>query len=406
MNIEVGSVKGFQDFLPPESQKRNTVRRIIEDNLNKYGFMPIETSMIEFDELMRSDILEGEDEAVSDRFRLRDRAGRNLGLRYELTFQLSRIFKQNPHIRLPIRFSQIGAVFRDEPISQDRFRQITQCDADIIGDSSGLADAECLALLSNILKECKINAEIQINNRKLLNSIIESVEIKNIREVMRELDKKDRIGEDMMKMNLKRYADSNQILTLLKLLEKDLSFFKENAFDGTEELEDLISKAKRYSLALKFNPFLIQGLGYYTGNIFEAVIPGKGSLAGGGRYDKLIGKNLSKKIPAVGISLGLERISQAAKVDISPAKTMIISIEKDSETIRLTRKLRDAGISSIPCFEEISKALEIANSLSTPYVIFIGGEELAKGKYKLRDMKSGEEKMVTEKQLVVELAED
>src|SRR3989338_6027864 len=192
MNIEVGSVKGFQDFLPPESQKRNTVRRIIEDNLNKYGFMPIETSMIEFDELMRSDILEGEDEAVSDRFRL---------------------------------------------------REITQCDADIIGDSSGLADAECLALLSNILKECKINAEIQINNRKLLNSIIESVEIKNIREVMRELDKKDRIGEDMMKMNLKRYADSNQILTLLKLLEKDLSFFKENAFDGTEELEDLISKA-------------------------------------------------------------------------------------------------------------------------------------------------------------------
>lgn len=406
MNIEIGSVKGFQDFLPPESQKRAEVRKIIQKNFEKYGFLPLETSIVEFDELMRADILEGEDEAASDRFRLKDRAGRNLGLRYELTFQLSKIFKQNPHIKLPARFYQIGTVFRDEPTGPDRFRQITQCDADIIGDSSPLADAECLALLASTLKECKIDAEIQVNNRQLLSSIIESVEIKNVKEVMRELDKKDRIGEDMMKLNLKKYADSNQILTLLKLLEKDLSFFKENAFDGVKELETLVIKAKKYGVSLKFNPFMIRGLGYYTGNIYEAIVPGHGSLAGGGRYEKVVGKYLGKDITSVGISLGLERIAQLAKVEIKPPKIMVISIEKDSEAIKLTRKLRELEISCFPCFEDLNKALEIANSLKIPYVILIGEDEAAKGKYKLRNMKSGEEEMVTEKQIPLEIMEN
>jgi len=108
MQIEIDNVKGFQDFLSPESLKRDAIRKVVERYFKLYGFQPIETPLIEFDELMKSDVLQEEDEAVSDRFRLKDRGGRNLGLRYEFTFQLSRIFKQNPNIRLPFKRYQIG----------------------------------------------------------------------------------------------------------------------------------------------------------------------------------------------------------------------------------------------------------------------------------------------------------
>jgi len=146
MQIEIDNVKGFQDFLPLESIKRDKIKKIVEKYFKLYGFVPIETPVIEFDELMKPSTLpnEQEDEAVSDRFRLKDRGGRNLGLRYEFTFQLSRIFKLNPNIKLPFRRYQIGEVFRDEPVGTGRFRQFTQCDADIMGDQSVECEAEIL----------------------------------------------------------------------------------------------------------------------------------------------------------------------------------------------------------------------------------------------------------------------
>jgi histidyl-tRNA synthetase len=409
MNIEASNVKGFQDFLPPESLKRESVRKVIEKYFQLYGFFPIETPIVEFDELMKPSTLptEQEDEAVSERFRLKDRAGRNLGLRYEFTFQLARIFKQNPNAKLPFKRYQIGPVFRDEPIGADRFRQFTQCDADIVGSQSTGADAECLALLNDILKELKIPAEIQVNNRKLLSAIIESLQISAVKEVMRELDKISKIGEDNVKTNLRRYADSNKVLTLFKLLEKDLSFFKENAFDGAAELEELQEECSLYGIKIKFNPFMIRGFGYYTGNIFEAVVEDKNSVAAGGRYDKVVGKYIGRDIPAVGISFGLDRLAQIAKLKADQIPLfLLISIEQDSETIKLAKKLRKANISCSVMSDKPGKALEYANAYEIPYSIFIGPEEIDKGKFKLRDMKSGEEKYLTEKQLLAQFGSD
>src|SRR3989344_3428474 len=252
MQIEVDTVKGFRDFLPPESLKRSSVQKVIEKNFRTYGFIPIETPVVEFDEIMKPSALpnEEEDEAVSDRFRLKDRAGRNLGLRYEFTFQLARIFKQYPNIKLPFRRYQVGPIFRDEPIAADRFRQFVQCDIDIVGDASIKADAECLAVVADILKELKIDSEINVNNRKLLSAIIESCEISEPKRIMRELDKMEKIGEDTVKANLRVFADPNKILTLFKLMEKPLSFFEENAFDGASDLVELISICNRYGLKI------------------------------------------------------------------------------------------------------------------------------------------------------------
>ncbi len=404
MNIELGSVKGFPDYLGQESQRREAVKKVVQKNFAKYGFTPIETAVMEFDESMRPDILEGEDETISSRFRLKDRAGRNLGLRYEFTFQLARILKQYPEIKLPTRISQIGQVFRDEPIGPDRLRQITQCDADIIGDPTMLAEAECLAVLDEILKELKIEAEIHVNNKRLLVSIIESVEISNHKEVIKELSKKDTIGEDMVKINLKKYADSNQILTLMKLLEKDFAFFKQNAFEGVEELENLITLSKKYGVNLKFNPLLIRGLPYYTGNVFEAIAPGRPALAGGGRYAKLIGKYLGRDLPSVGISLGLDRIAQLAKIEPEITKAIVISLEKEAMSLVMT--LRSKGISCLPSLENINKSLELANARKIPYAIFIGEDEIKKGKYRFRDMSTGKDKLLTLAQIIEEFAEE
>ncbi len=403
MIIEVDTVKGFQDFLPPESLKRAEVKKAIEKYFKLYGFLPVETPVVEFDELMKQDSLQQveEDEAISNRFRLKDRGGRNLGLRYEFTFQLGRIFKQNPNIKMPFRKYQIGENFRDEPIGPGRFRQFTQCDADIIGDSSIDCEVDLLAMTSDILKDLKIGCEIQVNNRKLINAIIESVEIKDAKSVMKELDKLDKIGEDQVKSNLRKYADANQILTLFKLVEKDLSFFINNAFDGAEELKALAEKANKYGIKLKLNNLLMRGFSYYTGNIFEIIGEDKIAIGGGGRYDNLVGKYVKRSLPAVGISFGLERVCNLAKIPMPSAiKAVLISIGQENTTVKLARKLRKEEVSCFVYADKIGKALEYANSYEVPFAVFIGEDEVKKKKFKLRDMTSGKEENMTERQLI------
>jgi len=407
MKPEIDTVKGFQDFLPPVSQKRNEIKRIIQSYFELYGFVPIETPLIEFDELIKGDSLPSEeDSAVSDRFRLKDRAGRNLGLRYEFTFQLQRLFKLNPNLKLPFKRYQIGSVFRDEPISSNRFRQFTQCDADIMGSPDLNADAECLALASDILKALGIDFEIEINNRKLIQSLIESVQIQNPEAIMRELDKLDKIGEDQVKVNLKKYADSNQVLTLFKLLDKPLDFYLDNGFNGAEQVKELMEKCKFYNIQPVFNQYLARGLSYYTGSVFEFTTPSaRDSIGAGGRYDKVVGKLINREIPAVGFSFGLERLSQLAKIPVpKQIKALLISFDEDKAMLTLAKKLRKAGTSCLTTFGNPSKQLDYANSLEIPYVIFVGEQEIESQKFKLKDMKSGEEKLLTEKQLLAKLS--
>jgi histidyl-tRNA synthetase len=404
MQIEIDTVKGFQDFLPPTSLKRSAVKKIVEKYFKLYGFIPIETPVIEFDELMKSDNLpaDQEDEAISDRFRLKDRGGRNLGLRYEFTFQLARIFRQNPTIKLPFRRYQIGEIFRDEPIGAGRFRQFTQCDADLIGDSSIEGETEVFAMLNDILKELKIDAEFVINNRILITSIIESVQITEKNGVMKELDKIDKLGEDVIKSNLRKYADGNQIMTLFKLLQKPLEFFMENKFEGAEQLTKLAQLSKKYSLSIKFSPNLMRGFSYYTGNVFEVRSKNcPGSIAGGGRYDKSVGKYLNREIPAFGFGMGLERLCELAKVELENVpKALLISIDQESESIKLIKKLRKESIACVKTSDKIGKAMEYANSYNIPFVIFIGADEVEKQKFKLKNMISGDEKFLTELQLI------
>lgn len=403
MIYEPETVKGFSDYLPPESQKRAAVKRVIENVFQKYGFLPVETPSIEYEETMRSNALQ-EDEAVSERFRIKDRGGRNLGLRYEFTFQLARIMKQNPNLKLPFKRYQIGSNFRDEPTGPNRFREFTQCDADIVGDSSIEADAEGLAMFADVLGELQIKYEIQVNNRKLLNAIIDSIQIENKVAVIKEIDKLDKVGEDEIKANLRKYAEASQIIALFKILEKDLDFFKENLFEGAEDLIKLRELGKVYGYSVKFNPWLARGFSYYTGNVWEVKAEGmKETIASGGRYDKSVGRFLNREIPAVGISFGLDRIAKKATINVDSTKLILISINQDKETIKLAQKLRSENISCITSFDKIGKALEYADSYKIPYAIFIGKEEIKQKKLKLRNMQTGEESLLVEKSIISKL---
>jgi histidyl-tRNA synthetase len=400
VSYEPDLVKGFPEYLPPQSQKYAAIQQIIENQFQLHGFFPIKTPTVEFDELMRPEV-GNEDEAISDRFRLQDRGGRNLGLRYEFTFQLQRIFKQHPNIKLPFRRYQIGAVFRDEPTSSARYKEFVQCDADIIGDASVEADAEVLALWSNIMRSLGIKAEIRINHRKLANAILESVQIKKKAEVMREIDKLDKIGEDIVKANLKKYADTNQIITLFKLLEKDLAFFVSNMFDGAEDIIKLRELGKKHGFAVVFDPLLVRGLSYYTGMVTEFSVAGsKSSIAGGGRYDKSVGKFLNREIPAVGVSASIERLMEHATVQPIGPKAIIISIDKPGDAAKLAKSLRNANISCVVSTDKPGKSLEYANSYQIPNAIFVGSDEVKKKKFKIKNMATGEEHEYSEKSLV------
>lgn len=382
------TVKGFSDFTGEEAQKREKVREILVKNFKLYGFEPAETPIIEFEDFVKGD--NEFDEAVSDIFKLKDKGQRNLALRYELTFQLKRIANNK---KLPYKRYQIGEVFRDEPVSSNRFRQFTQCDADVIG-STTKEEAEVLVCISKILKELKIDAEIQVNSRKLLNSMIKSLDIDNADYVLRQLDKVNKQGEDLIKLEMIKFIPKDKIVKLFQILRKPLSSFKK--YEGYKELKELIKLCNNYNIKPVFKQTLTRGLSYYNGSVFEFKTRDiKESIGAGGSY-------LVNGIQSTGISFGLERLSQLAKIKLEEKKVIIINIKQDKKSADLAEKFRKQGI-SVTISDKISKGLEYANSYNYPQVIFLGKEEVKKKKFKLKDMKSGKEEFLAEKELIASI---
>lgn len=390
------TVKGFKDVLGEEARKREIIRGILVEKFKLYGFEPAETPTIEYEEFVRGE--NTGDEAVSDIFKLQDKGKRKLALRYEFTFQLKRLMQNR---KLPYKRYEIGRVFRDEPIKSGRYREFTQCDVDIVGSSEISSDAEIMSLVKEVFQELKIPAEIQVNNRKLLNAIIEKVGVrdkKTSEEIIKEVDKLKKNREEVYNNLKKLLGKEEKVEELLDYFEKPLDFFISQGFEGASELEELKKLEKLYGFKTSFAPSLARGLSYYTGNIFEVVSSKyELSIAGGGRYE-IFG------IPAVGIGFGLDRLAELAKIETNGTKVLVLSIAKDKEAITLATKLRNSKISATIMYGKITKALEFANSCNIPCVIFLGEEEVKKKKLKLRDMKTGKEKMLSEKDLLKELA--
>jgi len=373
MNTDL--VKGFKDFSGEEAEKREEIRKILVSSFEQYGFEPAETPIIEYEEFVRGD--NSNDDAVSDIFKLRDRGKRKLALRYEFTFQLKRLIQGK---KLPYKRYEIGPVFRDEPISANRFRQFTQCDVDTIG-ATLKDEAEILVLVNNVLKQIGIEPVILINNRKLLNGILEDNKVKseNWEQALREIDKYDKLPESQVKELLEKLGAKN----VLASLKKGEKYF--NKFEGYKEIIGLMEYCKSYGIKVVFSPSIVRGLSYYNGSVFEIKAKGvKESLVAGGSYK--VGD-----FQATGISFGLERISILAKLKQEKEKFLIVSLEQDRQSIKLAEKLREKGKSTRIFYGKPSKALDYANSYKINKVIFVGSKEIKDKKFKVKDMNTGKE---------------
>src|SRR3989338_8888464 len=382
------TVKGFRDIEGEEAQKRQEIREILSDVFQSYGYEYAETPVIEYEEFVKGN--NQNDEAVSDVFKLKDKGDRNLALRYEFTFQLKRLVNGK---KLPFKRYQIGEVFRDEPIGMNRFRQFTQCDIDVIG-ANIKDEAEVLAVVKDVFQKLNIKNEIYVNNRKLINEVLEANGIKseNKNSVMKEIDKLDKLSEKEVRDNLKKY-NAEKIISALKNKE---SYFKK--FQAYKEIEDLKKYCAYYNVKVIFRPFLVRGLSYYNGSVFEVKTKEmKETICAGGSY-------MVNNIQATGISFGLDRLASLAKIETKQKKCLIISIDRDKESIKLAEKLRKMNIDCMILFGKPSKALDYANSKKINYVVFIGDQEVKSKKYTLKDMKSGKESKLGEKELVKRLS--
>jgi histidyl-tRNA synthetase len=378
--MAIETIKGFRDI--DNASNRIAIRNVIEGVFKNYNFIPVETPVIESEELVRGE--NTNDEAVSDVFKLRDRGNRPLALRYEFTFQLKRLSLNK---KLPYKRYQIGYVFRDEPTGGNRWKQFTQCDIDVVG-SNIKEEAEILCIAKEIFSKLGIKVTINVNNRKLLNEILEKEGVKQKAEVIREIDKMDKLSSDEIRANLKKYK-AEKVLDVFNQKEK---FFEK--YESYKEIAELKKECKDFDVEIDFVPFLARGLSYYNGSIFEIkTTEMKETISAGGSY--LVNGNQS-----TGISFGLDRLELLSKLKEVNNKTLIISIGQDKKARELATSLREKNIPCSIMYGKVTKALEYANSYSIPYVLFVGEEEIKSKKFLMRNMTSGKEEKLSEKQLL------
>ncbi len=378
--MKTETVKGFQDYTGKEAEKRAIIREIIRLAFEKYNFEEAETPIVEYEEFVRG--INTNDEAISDIFRLEDKGKRNLALRYELTFQLKRIAKNK---KLPYKRFQIGPVFRDEPVQGNRFRQFTQCDADIVG-STIKDEAEILAISKEILDALKIKSTIYVNSRKLLNEILQELGVNDKEQAIREIDKLDKLPEREVRNNL-REMGAEKLIDVVRSPEKE---FKR--YEGYKDIEQLKKLCKNYDVEIKFSPSLARGLAYYNGTVFEIKSEIKETICAGGSY-------LINDIQSTGISFGLERLQAVAKMIVQIDKYLVVSLDEDKKAIELAKKLRAQGKNTSVFYGKPSKALEYANAYEINNVIFVGAKEVKTKKFKIKNMRTGKEKILILKEI-------
>ena len=370
-------VKGFCDFTGKEAEKRAFIMEVIKQTFERYGFEPAETPIIEYEEFVKGD--NSQDEAVRDVFKLEDRGKRKLALRYEFTFQLKRLAQNK---KLPYKRYQIGYNFRDEPVREGRTRQFIQCDADVVG-SSVKDEAECFSILKEVLSKLKIENKIYINNRKLINEILDKEGVKKDKEqIIREIDKLDKLSKEKVSQNLKEY-NAEKILSIFTKPER---YFEK--YDSYKEIDELKTLCKAFNVDVEFRPFLARGFSYYNGTVFEVWSKKLNvSVCGGGSY-------MINGVQATGISFGLEPLMIISNIQLNLDKILVVSLEQDSQAIKLAQKLRAKGAITNIYYGKPSKALEYANSYSYNKVIFVGAKEVKAKKFKVKFMQSGKESLL------------
>lgn len=422
--IEPRTLTGFMELLPNEQILFNQIRNTIENTYKEYGFLPIDTPIIELSEVLLAKA-GGETEKQIYRFKKGDT---DLSLRFDLTVPLAKYVAKNyGNLSFPFRRYQIGKVYRGERAQKGRYREFYQCDIDIIGDGElGLInDAEIPSIIYTIFKNLGFeDFTIRINNRRILNGLFSSIGQKaNSEEILRIIDKIEKIGkeaviEEFKNLNLEE-EQINIIIDFIEIegnndekLEKleKLNINDEIYLQGVQELKTVIKNVRLFGVPednFKVDLTIARGLDYYTGTVYETFLNKYreiGSVCSGGRYENLAEYYTNKSLPGVGVSIGLTRlfyklnelnIINANKKSISDV-LIIPMVENLEEPIKLATKLRNAKINTEIYLNDkkLKGKFKYADKLEIPYVIIIGEDEIKNNKVTIKNMKTGEEKKV------------
>lgn len=420
-------LKGTKDYPPKEQIIREKILDILVKNFKKYGYKPIETSILEYFDILSSKYAGGA-EILKETYKLTDQGGRLLGLRYELTIKLAKMIGLNPMMRFPFKRYEIGKVFRDGPVKTGRLREFTQCDVDVVGIKSVVADAEFIAMTFDIFQDLDLKVKVLVNNRKLLNGILEYAEVPDDKrlDTILAIDKLEKIGKDGVEKELVDIGLTKDVINRIfdvfdratgsndeKLKYLDETIDNNIGKEGLKELREFFEFCKDFGVQqedLIFTPSLARGLAYYTSMMWEVFLKeGKitSSLAAGGRWDKMIQNFLqsTQEYPATGMTFGLDVIYTALKEkgfeefikekDLIP-KVLVIPINTLNKCLEIAQALRRENISTdIAVTKKLTKALEYADKEEIPYVVIVGKQELEQGKIKLRDMRLKREQLMT-----------
>lgn len=409
-------LKGFRDYLPSRMIPRQRMLAAIESTFQRFGFPPLMTPAIE-----HLDILLGKygEEGDSLLYRFQTLGGRDVGLRYDLTVPLARVVAQYGDLTLPFRRYQIAPVWRAEKPGRGRFREFVQCDADIVGSAEMSADAELVQLACECLETLGVEAfGVRINNRKVLTGLMQKAGVTSEEVetgVLRTIDKLPKIGEEKMRFLLssENGLEGSQIEAICEfltiagdsgaVLERLGEMFPEGpGAEGAAELSQLFTLLDGVGVtAAEIDLSIARGLAYYTGTIYEAFLtnlPGFGAVLAGGRYDGLVGTFKGQEIPAVGISLGIDRLLEGLvelgilqeQDTVARILVTVFGAETAAYSARIARDLRKAGLACelFPSYARMGKQLRHADRRGQRWVILAGADEESRGEVAVKDLRS------------------
>lgn len=404
---ELQSLKGFRDLLPAEKRARDFVAGKMREVFENFGFSPLETPTLEYASVLLGKYGEEADQLV---YTFEDRGGRQIGLRYDQTVPTARMLAQYQG-KLPQYFRryQIQNVFRADKPQKGRYREFTQCDIDVFGSTSPLADAEILACAYQAFRNVGFEEiELRINDRQTLLATLKpfatkEVDVYSLIQSIDKLDKQtpEQVTKELVGKGLAK-DQAEAALSAIKKAEKSANL---------AEIEQLTTNLGVPADSLVFTPTLARGLDYYTGMIFEIIVPqyGAGSCGGGGRYDNLLKDLGGPDTPAIGAGLGFDRIVEAAtELDLIPQETGVqvlaamFSEKTQAATLRAVNKLRAQGVSVevYPAFDKLGKQFKYANANNIPYVLIVGEEEVKNNQVSLKNMTDGEQETLELEELV------
>jgi histidyl-tRNA synthetase len=396
--------RGTRDIEPEEMIRYEYVLSVIKKVFERYGFDPLDTPA--FEEWGLLSAKKGGGEAIKDEiYYFRDKSDRELGLRFDLTVPLGRFVAANSDIPKPFKRYQVGKVWRYDNPSALRWREFMQADIDIVGSESMEAEAECLKAVCDVFTELGFkDFSIRLNSRKITEDFVKSLDIENVSDVFRAIDKLEKIGkESVSKELMEKGISRTQIESILNFIEiQDLDKVKKYiSSQGIIELEQILNFAKDYKDKIQVDMSLVRGLDYYTGTVFEISLGSGISVGGGGRYEDLVSVLGGKKTPATGISIGVSRLVAVMEerkmfsLGKTNCKIFVVSVNEGvkERIIEIADALRKLGIASEfdLMSRSLSKQMSYINSRGIPFALVIGEKELASKKAKLRDMLSGKE---------------